>query len=152
MTGEEPFLVAAEQGTEYLREHMRFFDIDNDIVYWYHGINVKDQLEQKIFASEFGDDYHGIPAYEQIYALAGPVQTYRINGDPRILKDARLTVKLFHEFFRLIQGKRHGLKERKPKPLQLIVYHQHEVSLTLWDVNTVGYIVVVFHDKLKDRF
>jgi mannose/cellobiose epimerase-like protein (N-acyl-D-glucosamine 2-epimerase family) len=100
MTGEEPFLVAAEQGSEYLREHMRFFDVDNDIVYWYHGINVKDQLEQKIFASEFGDDYYAIPAYEQIYALAGLVQTYRINGDPRILKDARLTIKLFNQFFR----------------------------------------------------
>ena len=37
MTGEEPFLEAAEKGTEYLREHMRFLDIDNEIVYWYHG-------------------------------------------------------------------------------------------------------------------
>ena len=100
MTGEEPFLEAAEKGTEYLREHMRFLDIDNEIVYWYHGINVKDKLEQKIFASEFSDDYYAIPAYEQIYALAGPVQTYRINGDPRILNDARLTVKLFEQFFR----------------------------------------------------
>lgn len=100
MSGEEPFLAAAEKGTEYLREHLRFCDLDNDIVYWYHGINVKERLEQKIFASEFGDDYHAIPAYEQIYALAGPVQTYRINGDPRILQDAHLTVKLFNQFFR----------------------------------------------------
>ena len=40
--------------------------------------------EKKILASEFGDDYDAIPAYEQIYALAGPTQTYRITGDPRI--------------------------------------------------------------------
>ena len=39
--------------------------------------------ERKIFTSEFGDDYDAIPAYEQIYALAGPTQTYRITGDPR---------------------------------------------------------------------
>ena len=99
MTGEERFLDAAESGSEYLREHMRFLDLDEGIVYWYHGIDVEGEREHKIFASEFGDDYHAIPAYEQIYALAGPIQTYRITGDPRILKDAELTVKLFDEFF-----------------------------------------------------
>ena len=45
--------------------------------------------EQKILASEFGDDYDAIPAYEQIYALAGPTQTFRITGDPRILQRHR---------------------------------------------------------------
>ena len=99
MTGEDHFLEAAEAGTEYLREHMRFLDLDEEIVYWYHGIDVQGAREQKIFASEFGDDYHAIPAYEQIYALAGPIQTYRITGDPEILKDAELTIKLFKEFF-----------------------------------------------------
>ena len=99
LTGEDKFLEAAEKGTEYLREHMRFLDLDEGIVYWYHGINVQGKREQKIFASEFGDDYYAIPAYEQIYALAGPVQTYRINGDARILEDTELTIKLFREFF-----------------------------------------------------
>ena len=100
MTGEEPFLEAAEKGTEYLREHMRFEDLDEEIVYWYHGIDIAGEREQKIFASEFGDDYYAIPAYEQIYALTGPIQTYRITGDSRILSDAELTVKLFNDFFR----------------------------------------------------
>ena len=99
ITGEDRFLDAAEKGSEYLREHMRFLDLDEGIVYWYHGIDVEGEREHKIFASEFGDDYHAIPAYEQIYALAGPIQTYRITGDPRILKDAELTVKLFDDFF-----------------------------------------------------
>jgi mannose/cellobiose epimerase-like protein (N-acyl-D-glucosamine 2-epimerase family) len=99
LTGEERFLEAAEKGTEYLRDHMRFYDPDEDIVYWYHGIDVKGSRETKVFASEFGDDYDAIPAYEQIYALAGPIQTYRVTGDPRILKDAELTVKLFDNFF-----------------------------------------------------
>ncbi|MCX7594473.1 MAG: AGE family epimerase/isomerase, partial [Fischerella sp.] len=40
-----------------------------------------------------------IPAYEQIYALAGPTQTYRVTGDPRILKDIELTVNLFERYF-----------------------------------------------------
>ncbi|KYC37194.1 N-acyl-D-glucosamine 2-epimerase [Scytonema hofmannii PCC 7110] len=99
LTGEERFLDAAEKGTEYLREHMRFVDLDEGIVYWYHGIDMYGDREHKIFASEFGDDYYAIPAYEQIYALAGPIQTYRITGDPRILSDAQLTVKLFNDFF-----------------------------------------------------
>jgi mannose/cellobiose epimerase-like protein (N-acyl-D-glucosamine 2-epimerase family) len=99
MTGEDKFLEAAEKGTEYLREHMRFVDLDEGIVYWYHGIDVEGEREHKIFASEFGDDYDAIPAYEQIYALAGPIQTYRITGDRRILSDAELTVKLFDSFF-----------------------------------------------------
>ncbi|MEM8502349.1 MAG: AGE family epimerase/isomerase [Cyanobacteria bacterium P01_D01_bin.1] len=99
MTGEDRFLEAAEKGTEYLREHMRFVDQDEEIVYWYHGIDVQGDREQKIFASEFGDDYDAIPAYEQIYALAGPTQTYRVTGDPRILSDAEQTIQLFDKFF-----------------------------------------------------
>lgn len=99
MTGDDRFLEGAEKGTEYLREHMRFVDLDEGIVYWYHGIDVKGSLEEKIFASEFGDDYYAIPAYEQIYALAGPIQTYRCTGDCRILDDAEKTIKLFNDFF-----------------------------------------------------
>lgn len=99
MTGNDSFLKAAERGTEYLREHMRFEDSDQGIVYWYHGIDVRGDKEDKIFASEFGDDYYAIPAYEQIYALAGPIQTYRCTGDPRILADTEKTIKLFDDFF-----------------------------------------------------
>jgi mannose/cellobiose epimerase-like protein (N-acyl-D-glucosamine 2-epimerase family) len=99
MTGEDRFLEGAEEGTAYLREHMRFYDMDEDVVYWYHGIDVHGRREDKVFASEFGDDLDAIPAYEQIYALAGPIQTYRITGDPRILRDAKMTVDLFDRFF-----------------------------------------------------
>jgi len=99
LTGDERYLEGAEKGTEYLREHMRFYDADDNVVYWYHGIDVRGQREEKVFASEFGDDFYAIPAYEQIYALAGPVQTYRVTGDPRILRDAEMTVDLFDRFF-----------------------------------------------------
>ena len=89
LTGDDRYLEGAEKGTEYLRDHMRFYDADENIVYWYHGIDVHGDREDKIFASEFGDDFDAIPAYEQIYALAGPIQTYRITGDPRILERRR---------------------------------------------------------------
>jgi mannose/cellobiose epimerase-like protein (N-acyl-D-glucosamine 2-epimerase family) len=99
LTGEDRFLEAADKGTEYLRDHFRFYDADEKLVYWYHGIDVHGRRETKVFASEFGDDYYAIPAYEQIYALAGPIQNYRITGDPRILRDAELTVDLFDRFY-----------------------------------------------------
>jgi mannose/cellobiose epimerase-like protein (N-acyl-D-glucosamine 2-epimerase family) len=99
LTGEDRFLEAAEKGTEYLREHMRFYDVDENIIYWYHGIDVKHGQEHKVFASEFGDDYDALPMYEQIYALAGPTQTYRINGDPAIMKDIKMTIELFDRFY-----------------------------------------------------
>jgi mannose/cellobiose epimerase-like protein (N-acyl-D-glucosamine 2-epimerase family) len=99
LTGEDVYLEAAEKGTEYLRKHMRFYDVDENTVYWYHGVNVKNGKEYKVFTSEFGDDYDAIPAYEQIYAMAGPTQTYRITGDPRIYKDIKMTVDLFQRFF-----------------------------------------------------
>ncbi|HCJ66307.1 MAG TPA: N-acyl-D-glucosamine 2-epimerase, partial [Elusimicrobia bacterium] len=99
LTGEDRFLEGAEKGTQYLRDHMRFYDVDENVVYWYHGIDVKGGREHKVFASEFGDDYDAIPMYEQIYALAGPTQTYRINGDSAIMKDIKMTIDLFDRFF-----------------------------------------------------
>ncbi|MBE9171340.1 AGE family epimerase/isomerase [Pleurocapsales cyanobacterium LEGE 06147] len=100
LTGEDSYLEAAEKGTEYLREHMRFLDEGEEICYWYHAIDVKpDGSEQKIFASEFGDDYDAIPAYEQIYALVGPTQTYRVTGDSQIYNDIELTLNLFNRYF-----------------------------------------------------
>ena len=99
LTGDDRYLEGAEKGTEYLRKHMRFYDADENIVYWYHGIDIHGDREDKVFSSEFGDDFDAIPAYEQIYALAGPIQTYRITGDPLICKDADMTLDLFDRFY-----------------------------------------------------
>ncbi|QDS94459.1 Cellobiose 2-epimerase [Roseimaritima multifibrata] len=101
MTGEDRYLEAAEKGTTYLRENLRFKDHDNDVTYWYHAVDVKeDGSKHKILASEFGDDYHAVPCYEQIYALAGPVQTYRITGEKQILDDAEATIRTFDKYFK----------------------------------------------------
>lgn len=98
LTGEERFLEAAEKGSKYMQEHLKFYDTDENIVYWYHGIDVQGGREHKVFASEFGDDYDAIPMYEQIYALAGLTQTYRITGDPSIYRDIQMTIDLFDHF------------------------------------------------------
>ncbi len=100
MTGDDRFLEAAEKGTEYLRKHHRFEDKKSGMAYWYHAVDVKaDGSLQKVFASEFGDDYDAIPCYEQIYALAGPVQTYRVTGDQQILADAKATIRTFWDYY-----------------------------------------------------
>jgi mannose/cellobiose epimerase-like protein (N-acyl-D-glucosamine 2-epimerase family) len=104
LTGKDEYLEVAEKGTEYLRDHMRFVDRDNDVVYWYHGTKVEGSVETKLFSSEFSDDYDAIPMYEQIYALAGPIQTFRITGDKRILDDTEGTIRLFEKFFRDYDG------------------------------------------------
>lgn len=98
LTGKDIFLEAAEKGARYMQQHLKFYDSDENIVYWYHGIDVKDGREHKIFASEFGDDYDAIPMYEQIYALAGLTQTYRITGEPAIYRDIKMTIDLFEHF------------------------------------------------------
>jgi mannose/cellobiose epimerase-like protein (N-acyl-D-glucosamine 2-epimerase family) len=100
LTGKPEYLEVAEIGTEYLRQHMRFVDRDNGVTYWYHGIKVDGRLETKLFTSEFDDDYDAIPMYEQIYALAGPTQTFRVTGDPRIAADIDGTLRLFEKYFR----------------------------------------------------
>lgn len=101
LTGNDRYLEAAEKGVKYLRDHMRFVDAGLDIVYWYHAIDVKDDgSEQKVLASEFGDDYDALPCYEQIYALAGPIQTYRVTGDSDIYEDARRTINLFNRCYK----------------------------------------------------
>lgn len=100
LTGQDEFLEGAELGTEYLRDHLRFFDQDDDLVYWYHGLKVEGQKETKLLTSEFGDDLDSIPMYEQIYALAGPTQTYRITGDARIRFDIDKTLDLFEKYYK----------------------------------------------------
>jgi len=97
LTGEDRFLEAAEKGSQYLRDHMQL-KIDDNTVCWYHGVDVNGNGDHKLLGSEFGDDYHALPMYEQIYALAGPTQTYRINGDPAIMKDIRMTMNFFDRF------------------------------------------------------
>lgn len=138
MTGEDRYLEAAEKGTEYLRQHHRFEDKQGDVTYWYHAVDLlEDGTRHKIFASEFGDDYHAIPAYEQIYALAGPVQTYRITGDQRILSDAQATIRMFNKYYR--DSSEHGGYYSHIDPVSLSPHSEslgHNKSKKNW--NSVG--------------
>jgi len=99
LTGDDRYLEAAEKGSNYLRDHFRCIDNSDKTCYWYHAIDRIDGHDRKIFASEFGDDFDAIPAYEQIYALAGPTQTFRATGDPRIANDIQMTINMFQKYF-----------------------------------------------------
>ncbi len=104
LTGEDRYLEAAEKGTRYLHDHLREDDRARGFVYWYHGLRRTENGEQKVLGSEFGDDYGAIPAYEQIYAIAGPTQTYRITGDPQIRYDIDKTLALFEACYKDPEG------------------------------------------------
>lgn len=102
LTGEDRYLEAAAKGTQYLREKAckRDKEKKEQVVYWLHALEAtKDGLKEHL-GSLFGDDWGAIPLYEQIYALAGPTQTYRITGDPGILSDIEKTINLFNKYFR----------------------------------------------------
>lgn len=99
LTGEDRFLEAAEKGTKYLRDVMCKRDKPG-IVYWLHAVDMGDSGKTEILPSQFGDDYGAMPTYEQIYAIAGPTQTYRISGDPEILSDIEKTIALFDNYYK----------------------------------------------------
>ena len=101
LSGTQQYLDAAVSGAHYMIEHLCSIDRSKQIAYWYHAITrTADGTERKIFASEFGDDYGAIPCYEQIYALAGLTQVFRITGDPKIREIIDLTVNLFDRYFK----------------------------------------------------
>ena len=84
LTGNERYLQAAEKGTVYLREHMRFQDKKRR--YLCTGTTPPRSktmaVNKKFTPRNLATTIDAIPCYEQIYALAGPTQTYRITGDP----------------------------------------------------------------------
>ena len=52
-----------------------------------------------IVASENSDDRDTIPLYEQIYALAGLAQYYRITQDWEVLEDIQRTINSFQTYY-----------------------------------------------------
>jgi mannose/cellobiose epimerase-like protein (N-acyl-D-glucosamine 2-epimerase family) len=100
MTGRTRYRDAAVAGAHYLTDNLCSIDRNEQIAYWYHALVLSpDGTEKKIFASEFGDDFDAIPCYEQIYALAGLTQVYRITGEAKLREIINLTINLFHRYF-----------------------------------------------------
>jgi mannose/cellobiose epimerase-like protein (N-acyl-D-glucosamine 2-epimerase family) len=95
LTGARRFFLAAQMGVEYQREAFRSLSHDNKYAFWAFG----KRNGKVIIASENDDDRGTIPLYEQIYALAGLAQYFRITGDWEVLEDIRRTVETFEDYY-----------------------------------------------------
>lgn len=103
ITGDERALDAATKGTEYMQRHFRHRNSSEGICYWYSQINIQsDGSTHKYIGSQAGGDEGGnaVPCYEQIYALAGPTQTFRLTGNREILRDIKDTISFLNRFFK----------------------------------------------------
>ncbi|MFD0683468.1 AGE family epimerase/isomerase [Actinomadura fibrosa] len=100
MTGTDRYFDAAKAAVDYQRQAFRSLSHDGRHCFWAFGRRSGSGGEKLLVASEFGDDYGAIPLYEQIYALAGLAQFYRISADWAALDDIRRTVRTFFDFYR----------------------------------------------------
>ena len=102
LTGAERYFLAAKAAVDYLRAAFRSMSHDGKYVFWAFGrrrMLSGEKGEFLLVASEGADDKGTIPLYEQIYALAGLTQYYRITLDWEVLGDIRRTIKSFQDFF-----------------------------------------------------
>lgn len=99
MTGEERFFQGARAGVEYQREAFRSISADGRFCFWFHA-RMRDRYGRfDVLDCLFSDDRGTLPLYEQIYALAGLAQYYRITNDWEILYDIQRTIAAFNTFF-----------------------------------------------------
>ncbi len=95
LSGNERYLAAARAGVSFQRQFFRTLSHDGKYVLWASWKNGGAMG----MGSLNGDDYGFVACYEQIYALAGITQYYRITLDPEALLDIRRTVAAFDQYF-----------------------------------------------------
>ena len=98
----ERYFMAARAAKDYLREAFRSLSHDGENCFWAYGRRRNQEGERGeslIIASLGPDDIGSIPLYEQIYALAGLTQYYRITLDAEVLSDIHRTINTFQAFF-----------------------------------------------------
>ena len=84
---------------DYQRQSFRTLSHDGQYCFWAFGRRKLKDGSIFIEPSQNDDDLDSIPLYEQIYALAGMAQFYRISLDYEVLEDLRRTVNAFHDFY-----------------------------------------------------
>ncbi|MBH8566981.1 N-acyl-D-glucosamine 2-epimerase [Nostoc sp. CENA67] len=99
ITGGEQYLSAARAGVQYQRENFRSLTSDGKHCFWAFGKRKTEYSYELYMRSLNDDDRDTIPLYEQIYALVGLAQYYRITLDWEVLDDIKRTVRMFNEFF-----------------------------------------------------
>lgn len=99
LTGGERYISAARAGVQYQRETFRSLSSDGKHCFWAFGKRKTEYSYQLYMNSLNDDDRDTIPLYEQIYALAGLAQYYRVTLDWEVLDDIKRTVRTFNDFF-----------------------------------------------------
>ncbi|MGY4801324.1 AGE family epimerase/isomerase [Teichococcus aerofrigidensis] len=99
LTGGERYLLAAKAGVKYQRQTFRSLSHDGRYCFWHFGKRKRDRGAVMIMPSENPDDRGSIPLYEQIYALAGMCQYYRITQDWEVLEDVARTIRTFQDYY-----------------------------------------------------
>jgi mannose/cellobiose epimerase-like protein (N-acyl-D-glucosamine 2-epimerase family) len=99
MTGEERFFIAAKAGIDYQREAFRSTSADGRFCLWLHARMRDRNGRYTVLTSLNDEDLNSLPLYEQIYAIAGLAQFYRITNDWEILYDIRRTIASFNQFY-----------------------------------------------------
>lgn len=99
LTGSERYFLAARAGVQYQREAYRSLSHDGKFCFWAFGRRPGVDGSKLVIPSENPDDRNTIPLYEQIYALAGLAQFYRITQDNEVLEDIQRTVNAFMSFY-----------------------------------------------------
>lgn len=99
LTGQDRYYLAAKAGVAYQREAFRSLSHDGRYCFWAYGRRRNESGEHLIVPSQNGDDLNTIPLYEQIYALAGLAQYYRITLEWEVLEDIRRTINVFQDFY-----------------------------------------------------
>jgi mannose/cellobiose epimerase-like protein (N-acyl-D-glucosamine 2-epimerase family) len=97
--GDERYFLAAKAGVAYQREAFRSYSTDGRFCFWIHARKRDRNGIYDMFPSAFGEDRNTVPLYEQIYALAGLAQYYRITSDRETLDDISRTLATFDTLF-----------------------------------------------------
>lgn len=99
MTGEDRFFHGAKAGVAFQREYFGSISADGRFCFWNH-CRMKDRNGRfDVFACLFPDDVGSLPLYEQIYALAGLAQYFRITNDWEVLYDIQRTIATFNALY-----------------------------------------------------
>lgn len=99
LLGDRRYLDAAAAGVDFQRTAFRSLSHDGRTIIWSYGRRKLVHGNLTLIASENSDDKGMIPLYEQIYALAGLSQFYRITGDGEVLDDIKRTINAFNIHF-----------------------------------------------------
>jgi mannose/cellobiose epimerase-like protein (N-acyl-D-glucosamine 2-epimerase family) len=93
LCGDERFYLAAKAGVDYQREAFRSYSADGRFCMWLHARKRDRHGIYDVLQCVFDDDFNTMPLYEQIYALAGLAQFYRITNDRETLEDIYHTLR-----------------------------------------------------------